>query len=155
VLESKNPDTGELYTPEDLNVINWNDVGTAMLQDAIWADADKLASDEQYKKNTVNFIAGTIAGCAYARDNADAAAKIVTAAGSPTRREPPAVDDQRGQQADLAGGQWRGHDRRGAVEADGRHRQDHQERDRGDPSSRPTRPPTPTPTTTSRRHSTC
>ena len=82
VLESKNPDTGELYKPEDLNVINWNDVGTAMLQDAIWADADKLASDEQYKKNTVNFIAGTIAGCAYARDNADAAAKIVTAAGS-------------------------------------------------------------------------
>ena len=82
VLESKNPATGELYKPEDLNVINWNDAGSAMLQDAIWADADKLANDEQYKKNTVNFIAGTIAGCAYARDNAEQAAKIVTAAGS-------------------------------------------------------------------------
>lgn len=82
VLESKNPTTGELYKPEDLNVINWNDAGSAMLQDAIWADADKLANDEQYKKNTVNFIAGTIAGCAYARDNAEQAAKIVTAAGS-------------------------------------------------------------------------
>ena len=35
VLETKNPKTGELFTPQDLNVINWNDVGTAMLQDAI------------------------------------------------------------------------------------------------------------------------
>ena len=42
VLETVNPDTGELYQPEDLNVINWNDVGTAMLQDAIWATTDRL-----------------------------------------------------------------------------------------------------------------
>ena len=42
VLETKNPATGELYKPEDLNVINWNDVGTAMLQDAIWANSEKL-----------------------------------------------------------------------------------------------------------------
>ncbi len=82
VLESVNPKTGKLYTAADLNVINWNDVGTAMLQDAIWADSDKLASDAQYKTNTVNFIAGTIAGCAYARDNPEKAAQIVTAAGS-------------------------------------------------------------------------
>ena len=39
VLETVNPETGELYQPDDLNVINWNDEGTAMLQDAIWADA--------------------------------------------------------------------------------------------------------------------
>ncbi|WP_442940270.1 ABC transporter substrate-binding protein [Nocardioides sp. B-3] len=32
VPESVNPDTGELFQPEDLNVIDWNDVGTAMLQ---------------------------------------------------------------------------------------------------------------------------
>ena len=38
VLEAKNPATGKLYQPDDFNVINWNDVGTAMLQDAIWAD---------------------------------------------------------------------------------------------------------------------
>src|SRR5829696_4525801 len=43
VLESKNPETSELYKPEDLNVIDWNDVGTAMLQDAIWANSDKLS----------------------------------------------------------------------------------------------------------------
>src|SRR5690606_30021136 len=33
VLEQVNPETGELFQPEDLNVINFNDVGTAMLQD--------------------------------------------------------------------------------------------------------------------------
>jgi NitT/TauT family transport system substrate-binding protein len=42
VLETINPDTGELFKPEDLTIIDWNDVGTAMLQDAIWADADRL-----------------------------------------------------------------------------------------------------------------
>ncbi len=31
VLETVNPDTGELYQPDDFNVINWNDEGTAML----------------------------------------------------------------------------------------------------------------------------
>ena len=45
VLESVNPDTGELYQPEDLNVIDWNDVGTAMLQDAIWASTERLEDD--------------------------------------------------------------------------------------------------------------
>ena len=42
VLEAENPATGELYQPEDLNVIDFNDVGTAMLQDAI-DDADTSA----------------------------------------------------------------------------------------------------------------
>ena len=39
VLEAKNPATGQLYKPDDLNVIDFNDpaVGTAMLQDQIFA----------------------------------------------------------------------------------------------------------------------
>ena len=41
VLEAKNPATGKLYQPTTSR-INWNDVGTAMLQDAIWANTDKL-----------------------------------------------------------------------------------------------------------------
>ncbi|HLV37569.1 MAG TPA: ABC transporter substrate-binding protein, partial [Spirillospora sp.] len=36
VLEQVNPATGELYQPEDLNVIDFNEVGTAMLQDHIF-----------------------------------------------------------------------------------------------------------------------
>ncbi|MGO4690294.1 ABC transporter substrate-binding protein [Glaciibacter sp. 2TAF33] len=82
VLESKNPATGKLYQPDELNVINWNDVGTAMLQDAIWANADKLASDKDYADTTVKFIKASIKGWIYAADHPEDAAKIVTAAGS-------------------------------------------------------------------------
>lgn len=81
VLESVNPETGELYQPEDLNVIDWNEVGTAMLQDAIWASTDEL-EDEAYADQTVKFIKASIKGWIYARDNPQEAADIVTAAGS-------------------------------------------------------------------------
>ncbi|VXB23520.1 ABC transporter substrate-binding protein [Aeromicrobium sp. 9AM] len=81
VLETKNPKTGKLYTPEDLNVIDWNDVGTAMLQDAIWAQTDKL-KEKAYADQTTKFIKASIKGWVYARDNPEEAAKIVTAAGS-------------------------------------------------------------------------
>lgn len=81
VLESVNPDTGELFQPEDLNVIDWNDVGTAMLQDAIWASTERL-DDEEYADQTVAFIKASIKGWAYVRDNPEAGAEVVTAAGS-------------------------------------------------------------------------
>lgn len=45
VLEAVNPDTGDLYEPSDLNVIDFNDVGTAMLQDAVWVNADWIAEE--------------------------------------------------------------------------------------------------------------
>jgi NitT/TauT family transport system substrate-binding protein len=81
VLESKNPATGELFKPEDLNVIDWNEVGTAMLQDAIWANSDKL-SDPAYADQTTKLIKASIKGWVYARDNPEEAAKIVADAGS-------------------------------------------------------------------------
>lgn len=77
VLESINPETGELYQPEDFSVINWNDVGTAMLQDAIWASGERLASDPEYADITTRFIAGSIQGWAWCRDNADACVDVV------------------------------------------------------------------------------
>ncbi len=70
VLEAVNPDTGELYTADDMTVINWNDVGTAMLQDAIWADGDRLASDDAYADITTRFVAASLEGWAHCRDNA-------------------------------------------------------------------------------------
>jgi NitT/TauT family transport system substrate-binding protein len=82
VLETVNPATGELYTEDDLNVIDWNEEGTAMLQDAIWADSDRLASDEEYADTAVKFIKASIKGWAYARDNPEESATIVTDAGS-------------------------------------------------------------------------
>lgn len=82
LLETVNPETGELYTADDFNVIDWNDEGTAMLQDAIWADTARLESDADYQDTTVKFIKASIKGWVYARDNAQEAADIVTAAGS-------------------------------------------------------------------------
>ncbi len=81
VLESKNPKTGKLFTPDDLNVINWNDVGTAMLQDAIWAPSDKL-DDADYADQTVKFIKASIKGWIYVRDHPEESAQLVTTAGS-------------------------------------------------------------------------
>lgn len=81
VLETTNPKTGKLYQPSDLNVVSWNDVGTAMLQDAIWANSEKL-SDPAYADQTTRFIKTSIKGWVYARDNPEKAASIVTGAGS-------------------------------------------------------------------------
>ncbi|GMA31856.1 ABC transporter substrate-binding protein [Litorihabitans aurantiacus] len=82
LLETVDPDTGELYTPEDFTVLDWNDEGVAMLQDAIWADTERLESDPAYAETTVAFLRATIRGWLYARDNPEETADIVTAAGS-------------------------------------------------------------------------
>ena len=81
VLEAVNPDTGELYQPEDFTVINWNDVGTAMYQDAIWASEERLA-DPAYQEMTQAFVTASLKGWIYCRDNAQACADIITANGS-------------------------------------------------------------------------
>ncbi len=81
VLETTNEATGELYTAADLDVISWNDVGTAMLQDAIWANSDQL-QDTAYADRTTKFVKASIKGWVYARDNAEAVAMIVAGAGS-------------------------------------------------------------------------
>ncbi|GAA4687077.1 ABC transporter substrate-binding protein [Pseudonocardia yuanmonensis] len=81
VLEAQNPATGQLYQPSDFTVVDWNTDGTAMLQDAIWASTDKL-SDPAYQDQTVRFIAASIKGWAYCRDNVTACRDIVVKAGS-------------------------------------------------------------------------
>ena len=81
VLEANNPATGQLYKPEDFSVISWNDVGTSMLQDAIWANTEKLA-DPAYQETTVKFIAASLQGWAYCRDNVESCRDIVVKAGS-------------------------------------------------------------------------
>ncbi|MGI9197699.1 MAG: ABC transporter substrate-binding protein [Candidatus Nanopelagicales bacterium] len=81
LLEAVNPDTGELYKPEDFSVINWNDVGTAMYQDAIWASEERL-SDPTYQDTTQRFVTASLKGWIYCRDNAQECADIITANGS-------------------------------------------------------------------------
>ena len=83
VLETINPDTGELFQPEDLSVIDWNDVGTAMLQDAIWADADKLETDAEYRDIAVRFVEASLRGWIHCRDNFQECVDIVVAAAPP------------------------------------------------------------------------
>ncbi|MEY3341768.1 MAG: hypothetical protein RLZZ269_1679 [Actinomycetota bacterium] len=81
VLEAINPDTGALYTPEDFNVVSYEEEGVGMLQDAIWASGERLA-DEAYRATAVKFVAASIQGWAYCRDNVQACADIVVGKGS-------------------------------------------------------------------------
>jgi len=82
LLESTDPDTGELYQPEDFNVISYEDTVGAMLQDAIWADTERLDSDTDYQDTTVKFLKAVVKGWIYAADNPEAAAETTAAAGS-------------------------------------------------------------------------
>ncbi|MGI9823639.1 ABC transporter substrate-binding protein [Agromyces sp. Marseille-Q5079] len=82
LLETVNPDTGELYTEDDFNVISYEDTDGAMLQDAIWADTERLDSDADYQDTTVKFLKAVVKGWAFAAANPQDAADITIAAGS-------------------------------------------------------------------------
>ena len=81
VLETVNPATGELYTPEDLTVIDYNEVGTAMLQDAIHARASWLA-EPGHEEIAVKFLVGAFEGWMYCRDNPEDCVQYTVDAGS-------------------------------------------------------------------------
>ena len=76
VLEATNPETGELYQPEDLTVINFNDVGTAMLQDHVFARESWLA-EEGSEDVAVRFLRASFRGWIFCRDNFDACVQHV------------------------------------------------------------------------------
>jgi NitT/TauT family transport system substrate-binding protein len=76
VLESKNPATGKLYTPEDLNVISWEEYGTAMLQDAIFA-SDAWLKQAGNEDVAVKFLKASFRGWIYCRDNPGPCVDIV------------------------------------------------------------------------------
>ncbi len=81
VLETKNPATGELYKPEDLNVIDFNEVGTAMLQDGIMARESWL-SQPGNEDIAVRFLRATFRGWIFCRDNFDSCVEHVLNAGT-------------------------------------------------------------------------
>jgi len=81
VLEAVNPDTGALYTADDFNVVSYEAEGVGMLQDAIWASGDRL-SDAAYRDTAVKFVAASLQGWAYCRDNVQSCADIVVSEGS-------------------------------------------------------------------------
>ncbi|GAA3456481.1 ABC transporter substrate-binding protein [Dactylosporangium matsuzakiense] len=81
LLEATNPATGQLYKPEDFSIIDWKTVGSSMLQDAVWANTEKL-KDQAYQDRTVKFLTATIQGWAYCRDHAEECRDMVVAKGS-------------------------------------------------------------------------
>lgn len=76
VLEAVNPKTGKLYQPEDLNVVDFNKVGSAMLQDGIFVRGDWI-KDAGNQDTAVKFLTGAFQGWVYCRDNFDDAVNIV------------------------------------------------------------------------------
>jgi NitT/TauT family transport system substrate-binding protein len=68
VLETKNPKTGKLYTPDDLNVISWEQYGTSMLQDAIFA-SDAWLKQSGNEDVAVKFLRASFKGWIFCRDN--------------------------------------------------------------------------------------
>jgi NitT/TauT family transport system substrate-binding protein len=81
VLEATNPATGELYKPEDLNVIDWNDYRVAMLQDAIFVR--KAWLDEGTNRDVaVRFVRASLKGWIYCRENPADCVQYTTDAGS-------------------------------------------------------------------------
>ncbi len=76
VLEAVNPDTGELYQPEDLSVIDFNDVGTAMLPDHIFASREWLTGAGNADL-AIAFLKASFRGWVYCRDQPDDCVEIV------------------------------------------------------------------------------
>jgi NitT/TauT family transport system substrate-binding protein len=76
VLETKNPATGELFKPEDLNVISWEEYGTSMLQDAIFASEAWLAQAGN-EDDAVKFLKASFKGWIFCRDNPEECVDIV------------------------------------------------------------------------------
>jgi NitT/TauT family transport system substrate-binding protein len=81
VLEATNDATGELYQPEDLNVIDYNAVGTAMLQDAIFVRAAWLA-EAGNEDVAERFLRASFQGWMFCRDNAATCIQYTVDAGS-------------------------------------------------------------------------
>ncbi len=66
VLESKNPKTGKLFKLSDLNVIPFQNVGTGMLEDGIFATSSYLNSTAN-QTIAKKFIGASLAGWIYCR----------------------------------------------------------------------------------------
>ncbi len=136
VLEAVNPDTGELYTPEDFNVISYEEIGVGMLQDAIWADAGRLADDPAYKDTGDPLRRGLDAGLDVLPRQRRGVPRHRRGRRLDARRQPPAVADERGQQAHLAVTRRHRLHRPGRVGSHGRDQPEHPEPRGGDGADR-------------------
>jgi NitT/TauT family transport system substrate-binding protein len=81
VLEATNQETGELYKPEDLNVIDWNVQRAAMLQDALFARKAWLEEGNN-RDIAVRFVRASLKGWIYCRDHQEDCIQYTVEAGS-------------------------------------------------------------------------
>jgi NitT/TauT family transport system substrate-binding protein len=76
VLEQENPETGELYTLEDLNVFLMSDLGTGALEDGVFVRSDWI-QDEANQDIAARFLKASFKGWVYCRDNFEECLQIV------------------------------------------------------------------------------
>jgi NitT/TauT family transport system substrate-binding protein len=80
VLETKNPETGELYTLDELNVMKMSDLGTGALEDGIFVTEEWIA-DEANQDVARRFLKASFKGWIHCRDNPDECVQYVLDAG--------------------------------------------------------------------------
>lgn len=76
LLEATNPETGQLYQPEDFTVFDYNEIGTAMLQDHVFTRESWL-SQEGNEEIAERFLRASFRGWIFCRDNFDECVDIV------------------------------------------------------------------------------
>ncbi|HET9497318.1 MAG TPA: ABC transporter substrate-binding protein [Candidatus Limnocylindria bacterium] len=70
LLEATDPTTGELFQPDQFYVFDFNELGTAMLQDALWARQSWL-DEGNNTEVAMRFLQASFRGWMYCRDNPD------------------------------------------------------------------------------------
>lgn len=76
LLQTVNPDTGELYRPDDFALLDFNKVGVAMLQDGIIARADWLTQPGS-QTIALKLLKATFRAWMHCRDHADDCVRIL------------------------------------------------------------------------------
>jgi NitT/TauT family transport system substrate-binding protein len=76
VLETENPETGELYTLDELNVLRMSELGTGALEDGIFVREDWI--EESANQDVARrFLKASFRGWIFCRDNPDDCVDIV------------------------------------------------------------------------------
>ena len=81
LLETVNPETGELYQPEDFTILNLDELGFPSVDDGIYASAAWLA-DPANEETAVRFLKASYRGWIQCRDDVAGCVDIVLSNGS-------------------------------------------------------------------------
>eukprot|EP01130_Rhizamoeba_saxonica_P017553 TRINITY_DN8536_c0_g1_i1.p1 TRINITY_DN8536_c0_g1~~TRINITY_DN8536_c0_g1_i1.p1 ORF type:complete len:696 (+),score=144.37 TRINITY_DN8536_c0_g1_i1:44-2131(+) len=68
ILETINPETNELYNPDDFTIFDWNEVGSGLLQDNLFTTRELIESDPDL---VTRFVKAASRGWLYCRDSGE------------------------------------------------------------------------------------